>query len=65
VQTEQRLTQVVIEHNVRFIRQLSEHVTVLDFGRVIASGTPEDVLSDPVVVEAYIGRRAGLDKEAS
>ena len=46
---------VVVEHIMRVIRDLCAHVTVLNFGKVIASGRTETCLSDEQVVEAYLG----------
>lgn len=48
-------TVVVIDHNVEFVRGLADSVTVLDFGRVIATGTPESVLRSPDVIKAFLG----------
>lgn len=50
------LTEVLIEHDVRMIRDLCEYVVVLDFGGVIAAGPTDEVLRDQRVVEAYVGR---------
>ena len=46
---------LLIEHNIRFVTSLCEQVHVLDYGRVIASGTPRQVMSDPAVIAAYLG----------
>jgi branched-chain amino acid transport system ATP-binding protein len=51
------LTMLVIEHNLKVVRALSHRVVVLDHGVMIAQGEAEDVLTDPAVVEAYLGRR--------
>jgi branched-chain amino acid transport system ATP-binding protein len=50
-----RATFVVIEHNMEFVMSLCTRVLVLDQGRIIAEGTPEEVRSNPAVVEAYLG----------
>ena len=46
---------LLIEHDMSVVMEISDHVIVLDYGRKIASGTPEAVRNDPAVVRAYLG----------
>lgn len=54
----QGMTFVVIEHNLKVVRTLSDRTIVLDQGAVIAEGSPSEVLNHPDVVRAYVGGRA-------
>ena len=53
------LTMMLVEHDVRFVSGLADSVTVLDLGKLIAEGPPDQVLRDPAVTAAYLGKDEG------
>lgn len=55
IRDEYDVTILLIEHDMKFVSGLCDEITVLNFGTVLAQGTPEVALNDPEVVKAYIG----------
>jgi branched-chain amino acid transport system ATP-binding protein len=65
VHADEGLTVMLIEHKLREFMRLVDRVIALDFGEVIAEGTPEAIVQHPAVIEAYIGRDNPIDLEPS
>jgi branched-chain amino acid transport system ATP-binding protein len=65
VQEEWGVTVLLVEHDMGMVMDISSHVVVLNFGQVIASGTPAEVRRHPHVIEAYLGTEAAAPEIAA
>ena len=53
-----RMSVVLVEHHMDLVMSVCDRITVLDFGRVVAEGTPDEVRDDEAVIDAYLGEEA-------
>ena len=51
---------VLIEHDMNLVMGICEGICVMNFGKIIAKGSPEQIKNDPVVIEAYLGKKEGV-----
>lgn len=56
VSDERKTTMILVEHDMGVVMDIADHIVVLDFGKKIADGTPEQIGKDPVVLAAYLGQ---------
>jgi branched-chain amino acid transport system ATP-binding protein len=59
INEERGITVLLVEHDMGVVMDLSDHVVVLDFGKVLSRGTPREVQEDPEVIAAYLGSEDG------
>jgi sulfate-transporting ATPase len=62
---ERGIAVLLVEHKIDMIMSISDRVSVLVGGSILTSGTPDEVRSDPAVLDAYLGRSAGASREVT
>jgi branched-chain amino acid transport system ATP-binding protein len=57
---ENSITQIIVDHNMKFVMNISDEIMVLNFGTIVANGTPEAIVNDEKVIEVYLGKEEDL-----
>ena len=59
IRSQFHISVLLIEHDMSLVMGICEGIAVLNFGRIIAKGTPDEIRNNPQVIEAYLGKKEG------